>query len=88
MSKVIKVHDLVHKLLQQYNKKILHLEVEKTKLFEKLIKLKFSMEDQKAITFDAKIPLDQVNTSKKCWHFTSNCLNRRLVCPCLGRQGQ
>jgi uncharacterized protein (UPF0335 family) len=88
MSKVTEVHDLVHKLLQQYNKKILHLEVEKTKLFEKLIKLKFSMEDQKAITFDAKIPLDQVNTSKKSWHFMSNCLNRRLVYPCLPRQGQ
>ncbi len=54
MSKVTKVHDLVHKLLQQRNKKILDLEVEKTKLFEKIIKLNFSMEDQKTTTLDAK----------------------------------
>ncbi len=53
-SKVIKVHDLMHKLLQQCNKKILHLEVEKSKLSKKLIKLKFPMEDRKATALDAK----------------------------------
>jgi hypothetical protein len=49
-----KVHDLVHELLHQCNKKILHLEVQKTKLSEKLVGLEFSMENQKATTFNEK----------------------------------
>ncbi len=40
MLKVIEVHDLMHKLLQQCNKKILHLEVEKTKLSKKTYRTK------------------------------------------------
>ncbi len=57
MSKVIEVHDLVHKLLQQYNKEILDLEVEKTKLFKKLIKLKFPWRTEKQLQLMQKIPL-------------------------------
>jgi hypothetical protein len=41
---VIKLHDLLDQLHKSAMLKVLHLEVEKTKFFKKLIRLKFYME--------------------------------------------
>jgi hypothetical protein len=54
---VIKLHDLLDQLHKSAMLKVLHLEVEKTKFFKKLIRLKFYMEYLK------------VNNTRSVWFY-------------------
>ncbi len=44
-DKISEVHNFVQELIKQCKSKILHLEVDRTKLSNKLVGLKFNMED-------------------------------------------
>jgi hypothetical protein len=44
-TKVGEIHVFLVDLLKQSNTKVLHMETEKTRLSEKLIRLQFNMED-------------------------------------------
>jgi hypothetical protein len=57
MSKVAKVHDLMHELLQWCTQKDITFEAKKTKLPEKLVGLKFSMEIGRKLHLMQEIPL-------------------------------
>jgi hypothetical protein len=45
MTKISEVHNHVQELIKWCKFKILHLEAKRTKLFDKLIGLRFNMED-------------------------------------------
>jgi hypothetical protein len=53
VTRVEEVYFLVQDLLKQCKSKIINQELKRTKFFEKLVGLKFSMEDRRATTLDA-----------------------------------
>lgn len=55
MTKVSDVHVLVQEFIKQCKSKVSHVKVKKTKLFKKLLRLNFNMDDRRVVTLDAQI---------------------------------